>query len=459
MNLRGVVLAAGAGIALAVVASNPAFADSLPSAPPGLENRAVAIGNLMQAWQSRILATNMPVDDAKNWARRNLAKFSRLSRDRLALAQRASTLAELELVLLDAPIPEGTHLDVLLASKPGDIAMSGSIAKSSPATSPSSYANMVFTALNPCRILDTRPSQGGFGAWTAGSTNTIKIGPYGTGYQTGPGSQGGSATSCGLDTLAGPGKIAVIMAAVSTVSQAGAGYLTFFPQGSPNPGLTSVSQWYQPGYVQTSFVLIPTDLTSLVAASGFTSATTDLIIDVVGYFTDLVGAIVTADLANGAVTAIKMASNGCTTGQVLQYNGVTWVCALAGISATAKISGFIGNPPPVDPANFLFMGPTVLVATLSGQHLTGAAMVPLGATATVQIQLDLCYQPSGGGAIINFAGGNYSYIQVGTVRVGHSVAGTTVPGPGTWNVGACVRGGSASINNNDYVNGWIQVTN
>ena len=126
---------------------------------------------------------------------------------------------------------------------------------------------MVFTAVTPCRMLDSRVSQGGGGPWTAGSTNTIRIGPYpaaGGGYATGPGAQGGSATGCGLDALAGPGKIAVIMVAVSTVSQAGAGYLTFFSSGAPNPGASSVSQWYQPGYVQTSFVLIPSDLIGAV---------------------------------------------------------------------------------------------------------------------------------------------------------------------------------------------------
>ncbi len=250
------------------------------------ESRAGAIGQLMQTWQARILAFGLPVDDAKNWSRRNMAKFSRLNAERLALAQRASTLDELELALLDAPIPAGTHLDVLMANKPGDIAMIGArnVTKLSPATAPLAYAGLVFTAVTTCRILDSRVSQGGSGTWTAGSSNLVKIGPYATGYASGPGAQGGSATSCGLDTLAGAGQVAAILAAVSTVAQAGPGYLTFFPNGAPNPGTTSVSQWYQPGYVQTSFVLIPTDLVGTVAASGFSSTATEVIIDVVGYF-------------------------------------------------------------------------------------------------------------------------------------------------------------------------------
>ena len=196
---------------------------------------------------------------------------------------------ELELLLVKPPVPGGSRLGLVLASQPPGISMlgAGTHAKSSPATAPAAYADLVFTAVTPCRILDSRVSQGGTGPWPSGSTNSLKIGPYpsaGGGYATGTGAQGGSATGCGLDALAGPGKIAVIMVAVSTVAQSGAGYLTFFSAGAPNPGAGSVSQWYQPGYVQTSFVLIPSDLVGAVSASGFSSATTEVIIDVTGYF-------------------------------------------------------------------------------------------------------------------------------------------------------------------------------
>jgi hypothetical protein len=43
------------------------------------------------------------------------------------------------------------------------------------------------------------------------------------------------------------------------------------------------------------------------------------------------GTITTAQIADAAVTAAKLAGNGCVNGQVLQYNGSTWVCVtLAG---------------------------------------------------------------------------------------------------------------------------------
>jgi hypothetical protein len=351
---------------LVALASTVLAGLSFAGPPTAQEDRAATIGNLMQDWQAKILAFNLPVEDAKNWSRRNMAKFGALSADRLALAQRAGTLAELELAFIEAPVGDGSRLDVLMANKRGDISMLSSGAKLSPATSPSSYAGLVFTALSPCRILDSRISQGGTGPWTASSINLIKIGPYttaGGGYASGPGAQGGSATSCGLDTLAGPGQVAMIMAAVSTVSQAGAGYLTFFSNGAPNPGLTSVSQWYQPGYVQTSFVVIPTDLVGTVAAQGFTSASTDLIIDIVGYFAP--------EVTDGNISLVNSTP---TTGNILKGgnrfihnfgNSNTFIGSSAGNFAMTG-SGNTGS------------GVFALYANGVGQYNTATGAVALG---------------------------------------------------------------------------------
>jgi hypothetical protein len=46
-----------------------------------------------------------------------------------------------------------------------------------------------------------------------------------------------------------------------------------------------VSLWYQPGYVQTSFIVAPTDALTPSWTSGISrGASTDVIIDIVGYF-------------------------------------------------------------------------------------------------------------------------------------------------------------------------------
>jgi len=52
------------------------------------------------------------------------------------------------------------------------------------------------------------------------------------------------------------------------------------------------------------------------------------------------GTLSTSQLADGAVTAAKLASNGCANGQVMQYNGSTWVCTSPTVAAS-QITGTI----------------------------------------------------------------------------------------------------------------------
>jgi hypothetical protein len=245
-----------------------------------IEERDAAIAALMQQWQRRILAEGLPVADPGTWSLRHMAKLSRLAGDRLRLAQSANTLEELELLLLEPPIAEGTRLGFALAANPKVTIIGGAARpKASPASAPSAYADLAFTALSPCRIYDSRPSQGGFGPWAAASTNVVSIGPNAS-YAF----QGGSPSDCGMSALIGSGKVAAIMASVATSNQAGAGFLTFFSHGAANPFPTAISQAFQAGSVQTSFVIIPTDLVGAVSSDGYTTAQTHVIIDVLGYF-------------------------------------------------------------------------------------------------------------------------------------------------------------------------------
>ena len=130
-----------------------------------------------------------------------------------------------------------------------------------------------------------------------------------------------------------------------------------------------------------------------------------------------------------------------------------------GIVATGRFTGFI---PPIPPAEttWQFLGSQAVVTTTSTQRMTASAMVPIGVTgAAITIKLDVCYQPNVAGGTVNpFSGGNYSIVAVTPTRTSQGVAGTLVPGAGTWRVGACTQT-AASLDNNDFVNGWVQVTN
>ena len=86
----------------------------------------------------------------------------------------------------------------------------------------------------------------------------------------------------------------------------------------------------------------------------------------------ITGTITTVQLADGAVTAAKLASSGCTNGQVLQYNGVAWVCA----TATGP-TGPIGPSGPVGASGS--QGPIGVTGATGANGPTGATGIT-GAT-------------------------------------------------------------------------------
>jgi uncharacterized coiled-coil protein SlyX len=55
----------------------------------------------------------------------------------------------------------------------------------------------------------------------------------------------------------------------------------------------------------------------------------------------ITGALATGQLGDGTVTAAKLASNGCASGQVLKYSGTAWVCAADATGGAAN--AFVQN--------------------------------------------------------------------------------------------------------------------
>jgi hypothetical protein len=140
--------------------------------------------------------------------------------------------------------------------------------------------------------------------------------------------------------------------------------------------------------------------------------------------------------------------------------GLTGETGPSGVVSTTTFAGPIETT--TTSSAYEFAGPQAGVTTVGSQRLTGAAMVPIGLNSGGPsiVNLGLCYQSSSGGLLTSFSG-NYSVVEVSTVRVSQSVAESVIPGPGTWNVGACVKTETSDVtlNDNDFVNGWVQVTN
>jgi hypothetical protein len=144
---------------------------------------------------------------------------------------------------------------------------------------------------------------------------------------------------------------------------------------------------------------------------------------------------------------------------------------VAGIVSIAGWGGLIPNTlsTPADTSaagNYVFAGPTTTITTLENQRVTGAASAPLAHTLIMnpprQFRYGLCFQPADGGALTNFAGDNYSVGELNNFRTSWTASATRVPGAGTWNVGFCVASATnvpVMYNDNDFVNGWVMVTN
>ena len=62
----------------------------------------------------------------------------------------------------------------------------------------------------------------------------------------------------------------------------------------------------------------------------------------------ITGTLATAQLANSAVTAAKLAGNGCVNGQVMQFNGTAWVCAVPTAAFSGTVTGNLAVSGKVD---------------------------------------------------------------------------------------------------------------
>lgn len=136
------------------------------------------------------------------------------------------------------------------------------------------YNENVYTAVTPCRIIDTRLAGG---AIAASETRSFRISG-----QTSYVSQGGLASDCGITAGVYTTGIAVNMV---VVSPAAAGYITGFPTGEVKPQTASVNFSAgdvigNSGIFKVAFGTTPTTPQLNI----FSTSNTHLVVDIVGYF-------------------------------------------------------------------------------------------------------------------------------------------------------------------------------
>jgi hypothetical protein len=152
-------------------------------------------------------------------------------------------------------------------------------ARNGPMNLGDSQADLVYTPVAPCRIIDTRIAGGPI---AGGATRSFRV----TGTDLSP--QGGSATGCGIPS--GPATAAVIN--FVAVNPAGAGDLRITPYGTPMPTASILNYAAVPGLnIANGPAVTICDPTPGACSSDFTiqadGAATQVVADVQGYFRSL----------------------------------------------------------------------------------------------------------------------------------------------------------------------------
>jgi hypothetical protein len=199
-----------------------------------------------------------------------------------------------------------------------------------------------------------------------------------------------------------------------------------------------------------------------------------------GSFTDMGSqSLVTVPYAYAADKAIDAVNigghyvdtNTPTTGDVLKWDGSSWVSATPvkvysvgqSLSGTSAAGGNLA---------FVFLGNTTEITLTPGQTITTVLSATLGSTGTVNsLGIAPAFQSTGGGNVITFGGSNY-YNTVGSISSKSTITVSGVlkvvpvgvtPGvgeinPGTYQIGLAVRNTSATaLNQNEALTGFILV--
>ena len=236
---------------------------------------------------------------------------------------------------------------------------------------------MQFVPVTPCRVYDSRPSHGGTGAIQGGTSQDFNLPQL---------SQAGPCASTGLDL-----SLATVYSLNITVIPHGSlGYLTLWPTGQGQPTVSTLNS--VDGRVKANAAITPAG--SNGAVSVYVTNTTDVVIDIDGYFAP----VTSSTLAFYPLTPCRVADT-----RLMSYpQGLgppalvantprdfpvlkSTACIPTGINPAAYSFNFTVVPINQHPIGYLSVWPTgqsqPVVSTLNDQTGTivaNAAIVPAG---------------------------------------------------------------------------------
>jgi hypothetical protein len=193
--------------------------------------------------------------------------------------------------------------------------------------------DMVYTPIQPCRVVDTRFT----GAGPIATSGTRSFRAAGAANYT---SQGGSATNCGMNGQI-PGAVVLN---VTAVFPTGPGHAIVYPFGSAQPTTASVN-FVAGAIVNNSIITQVPDPAGASDFTIFTTAQADYVVDIVGYFDSpaatpiecLTTPETSVDVAVGNVGSL--AAPACAVG----HTPVSLNCSAFGNAALLNLISLSGN--------------------------------------------------------------------------------------------------------------------
>ena len=297
---------AGVPAASAQASLSAAHLPAADPTPPGSDQRAAQLTAFVQRWSSYI--QQQYHIEAGVWQTRLTPQFLQADAMNVATAMAHDSLDAALAALRGvrssgeaAPEPlTSVRLDAVSLPRLGDTGK-----------------DVTYTPITPCRIIDTRLAGGPIASQT---TNSYSVGPIGGSFV----SQGGSNTDCGLGVT--PPTAAVLN--VTVVTPAAPGYVTVFPFGATQP--LAASGNYRAGDIVNNSVVV--GIPQPQGASDFSiysSATSDVVVDIVGIFTTPAAAPLSCTDTSELVTVVHqtvgtMTAAACPAG----YTSLALFCSL-----------------------------------------------------------------------------------------------------------------------------------
>ena len=303
MKLRTIAITAAltatAAIATtAAIAGKPTIRSNGTYVP--VTERGQAASQIVQKWAGYV--QQIYKTSPATWGKSMGPLFAQADVENMKRAAKMTTYEGMMATLVGQRTTDAAIIDKMALS---DGSLATIQALGSPAT------DLVFTSVEPCRIVDTRLAGGPI------PTDGVRdFNSSGTDFLA----QGGAATDCGI-----PADVSAILVNVTVVDSTTQGYLTLYPYGATRPLASALN--YLAGEIKGNEVIVKQTLGQPFDFSVYANGETQVVADIAGYFTAPVAAGLECVTGNGtqaqaAVGATFTISATCPSGYTATGGGL-----------------------------------------------------------------------------------------------------------------------------------------